>query len=686
MEPQSVDRPPNRLSEESSPYLRQHAANPVDWFPWGEEALARAKAEDKPILLSIGYSACHWCHVMARESFERADIAALMNRDFINIKVDREERPDLDEIYQKSVQVFTGRGGGWPLTMFLTPDQEPFYGGTYFPPSPRHNLPGFPDVLRGVIEAYRHHRDEVAKNVERVKTGLFRVGIPKRSDEPLTERLLQDAGKELGGLFDDVHGGFGDGPKFPTVPPLNFMLRPSACPGDESLRRKVLFQLRTMAAGGMYDHLGGGFHRYSVDGQWMVPHFEKMLYDNAQLVRVYLDGWRLTKEIRFRRVVEDTLEYVRRELTHQDGAFFAAQDADSEGREGAFFVWDQAELTAILGAELGGEFCRAYGVTESGNFDGKTVLHRLGGPEISDDEAEQADVFLRPARAKVLAVRDRRPRPARDENILTGWNAMMVCAFLDAYHAFGTTAYLTTAERALTFLVDYAYGDGRVYRSITAGQGRLNGYLDDAAWLATALLDAFEATSHRWYLEQAVEIAQVVLKHFWDDTAGGCFFTSHDHEVLFQRMMSGTDSALPSGNAVFASFLLRLFSFTGEEGYYERARRIVMLFHRAMTRNPYSASAMLCATDWLLSQPKEIVVIGQRGNPFTEALLTTVHQRYLSNRVVLTVDQSKPSTQSQLPLAAGKTGVQGNPAAYVCHGRTCSAPVTEPRELERLLS
>ncbi|HMU54191.1 MAG TPA: thioredoxin domain-containing protein [Nitrospira sp.] len=685
VEPQSIGRPLNRLNAESSPYLRQHAANPVDWFPWGEEAFARAKAEDKPILLSIGYSACHWCHVMAHESFECEDIAALMNRDFINVKVDREERPDLDDIYQKSVQVFTGRGGGWPLTMFLTPDREPFYGGTYFPPASRYNLPGFPDVLRGVIEAYRHHRDEVTRNVERVKTGLLRVGTPRRSDEPLTEQLLEQAGGELGGLFDDVHGGFGDGPKFPTVPPLNFMLRPSACPGDESLRRKVLFQLRRMAAGGIYDHLGGGFHRYSVDGQWMVPHFEKMLYDNAQLVRLYLDGWRLTKEERFRHVVEDTLEYVRRELTHQDGAFFAAQDADSEGREGAFFVWDQAELTAILGADLGGEFCRAYGVTESGNFDGKNVLHRLGGLEASADEAEQADLLLRPARAKVLAVRNRRSRPARDENILTGWNAMMVCAFLDAYQAFGATTYLTAAERALTFLLDYAYAEGRVYRTVTAGQARLNGYLDDAAWLATALLDAFEATSHRWYLEQAREIAQAVFKRFWDDTAGGCFFTSHDHEALLQRMMAGTDSALPSGNAVFASFLLRLFSFTGEEGYYERARRIVTLFHRTMTHNPYGASAMLCAGDWLLSQPKEVVVIGARGNPLTEALLTTVHQRYLSNRVVLAVDPSRQPDESPLPLAAGKTGLRGNPAAYVCHGRTCSAPVTEPKDLERLL-
>ena len=374
-----TERFPNRLIAESSPYLRQHAENPVDWYPWGQEALSRARAEDKPILLSIGYSACHWCHVMAHESFENAEIAAVMNQHFINIKVDREERPDLDEIYQKSAQVFTGRGGGWPLTMFLTPDQEPFYGGTYFPPVPRYNLPAFPDVLLGVVEAYRKHRNEVQNNIDRVKNGLLRVSTPTGSTEPLTERLLDHAASELGKLFDPVQGGFGDGPKFPTVPPLQLMLRQAIRKKDPSLQDKVLLQLRTMAAGGIYDHLGGGFHRYAVDGEWKIPHFEKMLYDNAQLVRIYLDGWRLTKEERFRQVVEETLEYVRREMTHPDGAFFAAQDADSEGHEGKFFLWTPDEIYAVLGAELGGEFCRYYGVTESGNFEGKNVLLGLKG-------------------------------------------------------------------------------------------------------------------------------------------------------------------------------------------------------------------------------------------------------------------------------------------------------------------
>jgi uncharacterized protein len=676
-----MDRSPNRLITEASPYLRQHAKNPVDWYPWGKEALSRAKAEDKPILLSIGYSACHWCHVMAHECFENIEIAALMNQDFINVKVDREERPDLDEIYQKAAQVFLGRGGGWPLTMFLTPDQEPFYGGTYFPPSPRHNLPGFPEVMRGVVEAYRNHREDVCKNVEKVKTGLLRVGTPQPSTDPLTDGLFDEAAKSLGQFFDPVHGGFGDGPKFPTVPPLSLLLRQTARTKDVSYQELVLLQLRTMAAGGIYDHLGGGFHRYSVDGQWLIPHFEKMLYDNAQLVRIYLDGWRLTREDRFREVVGETLEYVRRELTHPDGAFYAAQDADSEGHEGAYFVWGPGEIVSVLGANAAEEFCRHYGVTESGNFEGMNVLNRLGGTQIAPD-ALQA---LRHARVKLLAARERRIKPERDDNILTSWNAMMVSAYLDAYQAFGLPAYLTAAERALTFLLDYAVENGRVYRAVTAGKGRVNGYLDDAACLAAALLDAFEATSHRWYLEQAREMTDHLLDRYWDEGAGGCFYTSRDHEALLHRMKSGTDSAIPSGNAIVALVLLRLFSFTREQQYYDRAEHLFRVFRSVMGHNAYGSSAMLCSLDWYLTTPKEIVVLGTRGDARTESLLSTVHQRYLPNRTVLVADTTRRVGESDLPLAAGKATVNGHPTAFVCHRQTCSSPVTERRQLELLL-
>ena len=680
-----TERFPNRLIAESSPYLRQHAQNPVDWYPWGQEALSRARAEDKPILLSIGYSACHWCHVMAHESFENAEIAAVMNQHFINIKVDREERPDLDEIYQKSSQVFSGRGGGWPLTMFLTPDQEPFYGGTYFPPVPRYNLPAFPDVLLGVVEAYRKHRNEVQNNIDRVKSGLLRISMPTGSAEPLTERLLDHAASELGKLFDPVRGGFGDGPKFPTVPPLQLMLRQAIRKKDPSLQDKVLLQLRTMAAGGLYDHLGGGFHRYAVDGEWKIPHFEKMLYDNAQLVRIYLDGWRLTKEERFRQVVEETLDYVRREMTHPDGAFFAAQDADSEGHEGKFFLWTPDQIISVLGAELGGEFCRSYGVTESGNFEGKNVLLRLEGSGLSAEDQETAESILKPARMKLLAERERRVKPQRDENILTSWNAMMISAFFDAAMTFGVPAYRAAAENALTYLVDYAFANGRVCRTVAAGQGRLNGYLDDVAWLATALLDAFEATSHRWYLDQACAVTQSLLSNFWDEVGGGCFFTSHDHERLIQRMKTGTDSATPSGNAVAAEALLRLFSFTGEERYHERAGQIMNVFHHSMAQNPYGSAAMLCSLDWWVSGPKEIVIVGPRGNPLTEAMVMTVQQRYIPNRVLLAIEEASSGGAVELPLAKGKSSLNGRPTAYVCQHQSCSQPVTEPRQLETLL-
>jgi uncharacterized protein YyaL (SSP411 family) len=440
-----------------------------------------------------------------------------------------------------------------------------------------------------------------------------------------------------------------------------------------------------MAAGGIYDHLGGGFHRYSVDGQWLIPHFEKMLYDNAQLVQVYLDGWRLTKENRFREIVEETLEYVRRELTHPDGAFFAAQDADSEGHEGTYFVWEPGEIVAVLGAEMAEEFCRHYGVTERGNFEGKNVLNRLGGIQLVPNVQKEVESLLRLARMKLLAAREQRMKPQRDDNILTSWNGMMVSAYLDAYHAFGVPAYLAAAERALTFLLDYAVENGRVYRTVRAGKGRLNGYLDDAACLAAALLDAFEATSHRWYLDQAREVADNLLERHWDEAAGGCFYTSRDHEALLHRMKSGTDSAIPSGNAIVALVLLRLFSFTREQRYHDRAEHLFRVFRSVMEHNAYGSSAMLCALDWYLTTPQEIVVVGTRGDAMTESLLSTVHRRYLPNRAVLVVEASRRAGESDLALAAGKTSVNGQPTAYVCQRQTCSPPVTESHQLDLLL-
>ncbi len=662
----------NRLIHEMSPYLRQHAHNPVEWYPWGEEALTRAKAENKPILLSIGYSACHWCHVMAHESFENPDIANLMNEHFVNVKVDREERPDLDDIYQKSAQVFMGRGGGWPLTVFLTPDQEPFYGGTYFPPVPRYNLPGLPQVLLGVMEAYRQHPDEVQKSIERVKAGLRRVSSPQPSEEPLNEALLDGAVQDLGLFYEPVHGGFGDGPKFPTVPPLSLLLRQADRTNDHSAQDKVLHQLRRMAAGGIYDHLGGGFHRYSVDGLWLVPHFEKMLYDNAQLVRIYLDGWRLTRESRFQQVVEETLEYINREMVHPDGGFHAAQDADSEGHEGKYFVWEQAEIKTVLGTELGDLFCRVYGVTSEGNFEGKSILNRLAS--------------VNPARRQLLEVRERRVKPQRDDKILTSWNGLMISGLLDAYQTLGVPAYLSAAEKALAFLLNHAYQQGRLFRTVTDGVGRLNGYLDDYAFLGTALMDAFEATSNPTYLDKACELTEVMMEQFWDQQVGGCFFTGRDHEPLIQRMKSGTDSAMPSGNAVAAMNGLRLFYYTGDQHYFDRAEQTLRLFRNQMDQNAYGSTAMLCALDFYLAKPKEIVLVGRKTDPGMQDLLRQIQGRYVPNKTLMIVDGTEGVGLQNVPVVArGKTALNGKPTAYVCHNFTCSQPVTEWAALEKLL-
>jgi len=674
----------NRLIHETSPYLRQHAHNPVDWYPWGKDALAKAKAENKPILLSIGYSACHWCHVMERESFENPDIAKLMNEHFVSIKVDREERPDLDDIYQKSAQAFMRRGGGWPLTVFLTPDQEPFWGGTYFPPTPRHGMPGFPEVLLGVVEAYNKEPAQVQQNTQKVKAGLRQIASPQPSTDPLTEELLDGAVKDLGAFYEPVNGGFGDAPKFPTPPPFQVLLRQFARTKDQQALDMTLHSLWKMAAGGIYDHLGGGFHRYSTDGQWLVPHFEKMLYDNAQLVRLYLDGWRLSREPRFKQVVEETIEYLRREMIHPDGGFYTAQDADSEGHEGKYFIWEPAEVNAILGLDLGGMFCRVYDITDRGNFEGKNIpnlINANGKIDVKDlPNAEQA---FADARRKLLEVRERRVKPLRDDKILTGWNGLMLSGVLDAYQTLSNAAYLDMAEKALAFLLEYAYKNGRLFRTVTGGIGKLNAYLDDYAFLTAALIDAFEATAKPAYLDKARELTAVMLEQFWDSQAGGCFFTGKDHEPLIQRMKTAEDSAIPSGNAVAAMNFLRLFHYTGKPNYLDKAEQTLRLFRAHMDQNPFGMASMLCALDFYLAKPKEIVLVGKPGAAEMKDLLLKIYGRYVPNKTLVLMDNAG---SGYVPAAAkGKTAIDGKPTAYVCHNFTCSQPVTDWPALEKLL-
>jgi uncharacterized protein YyaL (SSP411 family) len=679
-------RQPNRLARETSPYLLQHAHNPVDWYPWGPEALERARRERRPILLSIGYSACHWCHVMERESFEDEGIAGLMNELFVCIKVDREERPDLDHIYMSAVQMLTGHGG-WPLTVFLTPEGHPFYGGTYFPPVDRHGMPGFPRVLQGVAQAFGERQGDVQRSVEEIGAGLRRVETQEAAPEPLPPDLVVASARALARHYDTQHGGMGSAPKFPNPMVFSLFLRAWHATGADELRDMVTTTLRHMAAGGIYDQLGGGFHRYSVDARWLVPHFEKMLYDNALLVRLYLEGFQATGDPEFARVAEETLAYVRREMTHPEGGFYAAQDADSEGVEGKYFVWTPAEVIAALGAEHGEIVCRYYDVTDAGNFEHKNILHRTVDLEqmsrLFKRPAAEIGAIVRAGRERLLALRGRRVAPARDDKVLTSWNALMISAFADAYKVLGGDAHREAAEKALGFLYARLYRDGRLLRTFKDGEGKLNAYLDDYAFLLEALLDLYEGTFDLRLLARATEIAEVLLASFEDATRGGFFFTSADHETLVHRPKPTFDGSIPSGNAAAAMGLLRLYHYGGDARFLGAAERTLGLFARGMRSEPFGFAHMIAVADLYLRKPREIVVVGRRDDPETATLLARLRRTYLPNK---TVTVAEPDAGERLPLARDKTQVNGRVTTYVCHDYACSPPVTDWESLAPLLA
>ncbi|MBI2116862.1 MAG: thioredoxin domain-containing protein [candidate division NC10 bacterium] len=680
----------NHLIHETSPYLLQHAHNPVDWYPWGPEALARAKAENRPILLSIGYSACHWCHVMERESFEDPAMARLMNEHFVNIKVDREERPDLDQIYQNVVQLLGGQGG-WPLTVFLTPDQQPFYGGTYYPPTDRQGLPGFPRVLQAVADSYGLNQEGIAETVRQILDGLGHLSTFKEVAEPLDKELLDRVGRALTRHVDPVHGGFGRAPKFPNTMNHAFLLRHARARQDEFALRMVTLTLEKMAAGGIFDHIGGGFHRYSVDNRWLVPHFEKMLYDNALLLRLYLEAWQVTKQRLFEKVVRDTLAYVRREMLHPEGGFYSTQDADSQGEEGKFFVWTRDEILAHLGEDVGQLFCRAYDVTEAGNFErGRSILNRPGSLESLAARfgmgAAEAEAILAGACRKLFEVRERRERPFRDEKILTSWNGLMISACAEAYTVLGDEAALDAAVRSAEFVLAHLLRDGRLLRTFKDGRAKLNGYLDDYAFFAAALLDLHQATFDRRYLDQAVALHERMIAQFWDEREGGFFFTSADHEALIDRPKSAYDHSIASGASVATQTMLRLHALTGSAADLTRAERVLRVFRGQMEHNPFGFGNLLCALDWYAETPYEIVIVGERSAADARALLRAVHQEFVPNKVVLVAG---PQELGELPavrdLLAGKGQVDGRATAYVCHRFTCSAPVTDPAALQAML-
>ena len=680
----------NRLIHETSPYLVQHAHNPVDWYPWGEEALRVSRTDDRPILLSIGYSACHWCHVMAHESFENPEIASVMNDHFVNIKVDREERPDLDEIYMNAVSAMTG-SGGWPMTVFLTPDLKPFYGGTYFPPDDRYGRPGFLRILSAVSQFFKDRRPDAVKQGDELQERLTEIARFSSSVSSIDEALLDTAHMAIAESFDPVNGGFGTQPKFPGSMSLSFCLGEYQRARKNQLLEIVRTSLKKMADGGIYDHLGGGFHRYSVDAEWLIPHFEKMLYDNALLIRLYMEAYRLTQDSHYRRVVEETADYVIREMLQPGGGFYATQDADSEGEEGKFFAWTPGQVVEILGPDDGGIFCRYYGVEETGNFEhGTSVLHV---PVEADTLAVQLKIddgqlesVLAKGRARLFDVRERRVKPDRDEKILTDWNGLMIGSLARAYSLLGNRVHLSAAEGSMRFVLDTMYHEGRLLHVYKNGEAKLNGYLDDYAFLVSALLDLYEASFDTAWFQMAVRLNETMIAQFWDHDAGGFFFTSSDHEQLIVRSKNPYDNAIPSGNSVAVNNLLRLAAYTGRSDYREMAEKTLILFHDLMKSAPGGFGQLLSDVAWYLDGGVEIAIVGSAADPVTVALLETARRKALRHAVIAFHDPGKgPAPVDLIPLLAERHAVNGKPTAYVCRNMVCQQPVWTADELNMLL-
>ena len=677
----------NRLIHESSPYLLQHAHNPVDWHPWGEEALQRAKTENKPILLSIGYSACHWCHVMEKESFENEEIAALMNENFVNIKVDREERPDLDEIYMNAVQMLTGRGG-WPMTVFLTPEGKPFFGGTYFPPEDRYGVPGFPKVLKAVAQAYRDRAREVEQSVEQILTALNRLTSLAESDRPVSPEIIPQSADKLSQAYDPDYGGFGRAPKFPNAGVFELFLRAYRKSKNDRFLAMIAHTLTKMAEGGIYDHLGGGFHRYSVDEKWLVPHFEKMLYDNAQLLRLYAQAYSLTQAPLFKRVVEGSLDYLLREMLHPEGGFYSTQDADSEGEEGKFFVWTPDEVMRILGEETGELFCRVYDVSDLGNFEEKNILHPIltveQAAKLFRKDATEVERGIAEAGTKLFQERENRVKPFRDEKILASWNGLMLSGLAEASKISQAPGCLEAALKTVNFIFTHMFRENFLLHAYKDGKAKLLGYLDDYAFLGVGLLDLYEVTLERSMLQRSIELTESMIREFWDDIDGAFFYTGKSHEPLISRTKPAFDSSVPSGNAIATQLLLRLYHYTGREEYLKRAEKILRLYYDAIEQQPFGFAHMLSALDFYLEKPKEIVLVGEKGDRRREEILKEIHSLYLPNKTVQAVEPGEP-LEKVSPLLEGKTQINGKPTVYLCHNFACSPPVTEWEDLKRLL-
>jgi uncharacterized protein YyaL (SSP411 family) len=668
----------NRLGEETSPYLLQHKDNPVHWQPWDDVTLATAKAAGKPILLSIGYAACHWCHVMAHESFEDPAIAERMNELFVNVKVDREERPDLDQIYQHALALM-GEQGGWPLTMFLTPDGEPFWGGTYFPPESRWGRPGFPEVLEAMSSAYTRDDDKIAKNVAALREALQRLGRPERGG-PLAPELLDRIAERLLREIDQLHGGIGTAPKFPQTGILELLWRAWRRTSQAPYRDAVAKALDAMCQGGIYDHLGGGFSRYSTDARWLVPHFEKMLYDNAELVDLLTLVWQETKSPLYRERIEETLDWVGREMLTREGGFASSLDADSEHEEGKFYVWSEAEIDAVLGSRAA-LFKRFYDVGAEGNWEGRTILNRLKTPTLADAETERE---LEECRALLLQARDGRVRPGLDDKVLGDWNGLMIAAMANAGIVFERPDWIGQARGAFDFIRRHmTEPDQRLLHSWRAGRARHPASVDDYADLARAALALYEATGDDEFLSQARDWVTILDRYYWDAEDCGYFFAANDTEGLVARPKTAADSAVPAGNGTLVGVLPRLAMLTGEEAYLRRAEAILHTFSGEMGRNFFPLATLLNNVE-LLAKPLQIVLVGESGTAEFDALRRAVYGVSLPNRIVLSLLPGR-SLPPDHP-AFGKGVVDGKPAAYVCEGPVCSLPITEPQTLLETLA
>lgn len=680
----------NHLINETSPYLLQHAHNPVDWFPWGEEALEIARREQKPILLSIGYSACHWCHVMEHESFENEAIAKLMNEHFVNIKVDREERPDLDQIYMSAVQMMTHHGG-WPMTVFLTPEGLPFYAGTYFPPADRYNMPGFPRVLISVADAYRERLADVQETAASVLSELRRAATALESNELLTTELLDAAFRGIIKSYDSTNGGFGGAPKFPPAMSLEFLLHTYYRTANQEALKIVEHTCLQMAQGGIYDQLGGGFHRYATDARWLVPHFEKMLYDNALLSALYLHYYQVSHDPAARAVAEGILDYVVREMTHSGGGFYSTQDADSEGVEGKFFVWSKSEIAELLGERDAAIFMGYYNVTDAGNFEGANILNITRDlPAVAASQQlteEQLSEALARSREILFAAREKRVKPARDEKILTAWNGLMLASFAEAAAILNRPDYLEVAKKNARFLLDNLRANRLLLRTYKDGRAKLNAYLEDYAFFISGLVTLFETSGELRWLEEAVSLTTVMIDEFWDDEDGGFFYTGRSHENLIVRSKDFFDNATPSGNSVAAEVLLRIGLLTDNADFQRRSGTILRLMASTVQRYPAGFGRLLCALDFYVGTPKEIALVGDLDQAETHALLDELWSRYLPNKVIALISPSNTRAAELMPLVRERPQIDGKATVYLCEHFACRTPTTDPKELaSQLLS